>query len=113
MVEISRRRGIEFRFDTDFEALAKTEDGTLRATLGDGGALDADVVVFATGRLPNTDGLGLVEVGVALAAGGAVEVDADNRSSVDSVYAVGDVTARVQLTPVAVREGQAFADTAF
>jgi glutathione reductase (NADPH) len=70
-------------------------------------------VMFAIGRRPNTDGLGLDKAGVALDEKGAVVVDADNKSTCDSIYAVGDVTNRVQLTPVAIREGQAFADTLF
>jgi glutathione reductase (NADPH) len=69
-------------------------------------------VLFATGRAPNTAGLGLENAGVELS-DGAVVVDADNKSTCDSIYAVGDVTNRVQLTPVAIREGQAFADTLF
>ena len=72
-----------------------------------------DVVLFATGRVPNSTGLGLEEIGVELDAKGAVKVDAQNRSSIDSIYAVGDVTNRIQLTPIAIREGQAFADTIF
>ena len=70
-------------------------------------------VLFATGRGRNTDGLGLESAGVELDDKGAIKVDDDNRSSCDSIYAVGDVTNRVQLTPVAIREGQAFADTVF
>jgi glutathione reductase (NADPH) len=69
--------------------------------------------MFAIGRRPATEGLGLETAGVELDEAGAVKVDADNRSTCDSVYAVGDVTNRVQLTPVAIREGQAFADTLF
>jgi glutathione reductase (NADPH) len=69
--------------------------------------------MFATGRVPNTNGLGLESAGVELGAQGAVSVDDENRSSCPSIYAVGDVTNRVQLTPVAIREGQAFADTVF
>ncbi len=75
--------------------------------------LTVDCVLFATGRVPNTSGLGLEDAGVELDDKGAVKVDADSRSSIDSIYAVGDVTNRVQLTPVAIREGQAFADTVF
>jgi glutathione reductase (NADPH) len=75
--------------------------------------IEADEVMFAIGRRPNTDGLGLEKAGVTLDDKGAVVVDADNRTSCDSIYAVGDVTNRVQLTPVAIREGQAFADTIF
>jgi glutathione reductase (NADPH) len=70
-------------------------------------------VLYATGRIPNTGGLGLDRVGVALDPMGAVKVDSFSRSSVPSIYAVGDVTDRVNLTPVAIREGHAFADTVF
>jgi glutathione reductase (NADPH) len=69
--------------------------------------------MFAVGRRPNTAGLGLENAGVEVNEKSAIVVDADNRSSCDSVYGVGDVTDRVQLTPVAIREGQAFADTVF
>ena len=75
--------------------------------------IEADAVMFAIGRQPNTEGLGLENAGVQLDEKGAIIVDADNKSSCDSIYAVGDVTNRVQLTPVAIREGQAFADTVF
>jgi glutathione reductase (NADPH) len=75
--------------------------------------IEADQVLFAIGRVPNTDGLGCGAAGVKLNDKGAVVVDADSRSSADSIFAVGDVTDRVQLTPVAIREGQAFADTFF
>jgi glutathione reductase (NADPH) len=75
--------------------------------------IEADQMLFALGRKPNTENMGLVEAGVALGDNGQIKVDADNRSSVPSIFAVGDVTDRVQLTPVAIREGQAFADTFF
>ena len=75
--------------------------------------IEVDCVMFATGRVPNTENLGLEAAGVELTEKGAVKVDEDNRSNVPSIYAVGDVTNRVQLTPVAIREGQAFADTVF
>jgi glutathione reductase (NADPH) len=71
------------------------------------------MLLWAIGRVPNTVGLGLEDVGVKLGDNGKVVVDEDNRSSVASIYAIGDVTDRVQLTPVAIREGQAFADTLF
>jgi glutathione reductase (NADPH) len=70
-------------------------------------------LLFALGRRPNTENLGLEAVGVELGDKGQIKVDADNRTSVDSIFAVGDVTDRVQLTPVAIREGQAFADSFF
>jgi glutathione reductase (NADPH) len=116
LIEMSTAKGIAFRFNATLGALTKNADGTLRAALetAEGpGSLDADVVLFAAGRAPNVTAMGLAEVGVALTDRGAVRVDADNKSSVDSVYAVGDVTDRLQLTPVALREGQAFADTVF
>ena len=72
-----------------------------------------DMVMFATGRKPNTHGLGLDTAGVELDDMGAVKVDADNRSTCPSIYAIGDVTNRIQLTPIAIREGQAFADNLF
>jgi glutathione reductase (NADPH) len=75
--------------------------------------IEADMLMYAIGRQPNTDGLGLESAGVELDSKGAVKVGDDNRSSCRSIYAVGDVTNRVQLTPVAIREGQAFADTVF
>jgi glutathione reductase (NADPH) len=71
------------------------------------------VVLFATGRRPNTDGLGLERAGVTVGTGGAVLVDAWSRSSLPHIFAIGDVTDRVALTPVAIREGHAFADTIF
>jgi len=70
-----------------------------------------DLVLFATGRVPNTADLGLESAGVELNGRGAVAVDEDNRSTCPSIFAIGDVTDRIQLTPVAIREGQAFADT--
>ena len=87
--------------------------GAKRLTLADGGFLEVDEVLFATGRLPNSKRLGLEQVGVKLGANGAVEVDAFSRTSVPSVYAVGDVTDRINLTPVALMEGMALAKTLF
>jgi glutathione reductase (NADPH) len=75
--------------------------------------LVADQVLIATGRKPNTAGLGLENAGIELGVKGEVRVDEYNRTSCPSIYAVGDVTDRVQLTPVAIREGHAFADTVF
>src|SRR3546814_1575338 len=75
--------------------------------------LEVDCVMFATGRVPNVEGLGLEEAGVEIDAKGAIKVDEYSKTSVDHIYAVGDVTNRVQLTPVTIREGQAFADTVF
>ncbi|QHL91433.1 glutathione-disulfide reductase [Sphingomonas changnyeongensis] len=113
LLQISMTKGIEFRFNTRFADIARRDDGTLAITLGSGDVIEADLLLFATGRAPNTRGLGLAEAGVALDDQGAVIVDADNRTNIPSIHAVGDVTNRVQLTPVAIREGQAFADTLF
>ena len=113
LLQISMIKGIEFRFNAPFESISKNDDGTLHVVTRAYDPIEADLVLFATGRAPNVQGLGLEDAGVELAANGAVKVDDDNKSSVDSIYAVGDVTDRVQLTPVAIREGQAFAETVF
>ncbi|MBX9728318.1 MAG: glutathione-disulfide reductase, partial [Sphingopyxis sp.] len=113
LLQISMAKGIQFRFNCPFERIDKNGDGTLAVHFGGTDPVEADLVLFATGRAPNIAGLGLAEAGVELASNGAVRVDAYSKSSVDSIYAVGDVTDRVQLTPVAIREGHAFADTVF
>ena len=113
LLQISMTKGIEFRFNAPFESIEKRDDGKLVVRMTGCDEIAADIVLFATGRAPNVAGLGLDTAGVALNNKGAVIVDADNKSNVDSIYAVGDVTDRIQLTPVAIREGQAFADTIF
>ena len=113
LLQISMTKGIDFKFHAAFEKIVKQDDGSLHVHMSGHDPLPADMVLFALGRRPHTDGLGLEIVGVELDAKGAIKVDADNKSTCDSVYAVGDVTNRVQLTPVAIREGQAFADTIF
>ncbi|HEY2231197.1 MAG TPA: glutathione-disulfide reductase [Xanthobacteraceae bacterium] len=87
--------------------------GALRAQLSDGGMVEVDKVMFATGRHPNVEGFGLKAAGVRLAPNGGIAVDAFSQTSVPHIYAVGDVTNRINLTPVAIREGHAFADTVF
>ena len=89
------------------------DSGSKRVVLSDGATIVVDQVMAATGRVPNTAGLGLEEVGVALGDRGEVRVNAASQSSVSSIYAVGDVTDRVNLTPVAIAEGHAFADSAY
>jgi glutathione reductase (NADPH) len=93
--------------------IEKRSDGTLSVLSRMGDTLEADGVLFATGRIPNTRGIGLEEVGVKLDARGAVVVDESSRSSVENIYAVGDVTDRLNLTPVAIAEGRALAETLF
>jgi glutathione reductase (NADPH) len=107
-----RERGITIDCHTEIAAITR-EGNHYRVTLKDGSVRTAGQVMFATGRAPNTRGLGLERAGVALGAKGAILVDAFSRSSVPSIYAVGDVTDRVNLTPVAIREGHAFADSVF
>lgn len=113
LLQISMTKGIDFRFHAEFRGIEKQADGSLKVSMTGHDDLEVDLVLFATGRVPNTEGLGLAEAGVTLDDKGAVVVGDDNRSSVDSIFAVGDVTNRVQLTPVAIREGQAFADSEF
>jgi len=105
-------RGITLAGGVGLKALQRRAAGfTLQRA--DGSELHADAALNATGRRPNTAGLGLVEAGVQLDARGAITVDADGRSSAVGVWAIGDVTDRVNLTPVAIAEGRAFADTEF
>lgn len=113
LIQISLRKGIDFEFNATIERVERRENGSLHIEMTGCDDFEADELLFATGRKPNTEGLGLEELGVELGEGGKIKVDADNRSSVESVFSVGDVTDRVQLTPVAIREGQAFADTFF
>ncbi|RXD05179.1 glutathione-disulfide reductase [Sphingomonas sp. UV9] len=113
LLQISMSKGIDFRFHAAFESIEKDASGCLTVRMSGHEPITVDLVMFATGRLPNTKGLGLESAGVEMDAAGAVIVDADNQSSCASIFAVGDVTNRIQLTPVAIREGQAFADTFF
>jgi glutathione reductase (NADPH) len=113
LLQISLRKGVDFEFQATIDRVERRDDGSLHIAMTGCDDLQADQLLFATGRDPNTKGLGLEEVGVELGEKGRVKVDEDNRSSVPSIFAVGDVTDRVQLTPVAIREGQAFADTFF
>ena len=113
LLQISMMKGLDFRFNAAFQGIEKQADGTLRVSMTNHDPIDVDCVLFATGRAPNTGDLGLDSAAVDLDDKGAVVVDEDNKSTCDSIYAVGDVTNRVQLTPVAIREGQAFADTIF
>lgn len=107
-----RARGIDIHCGTDVERLEQTAEG-IRAVATDGTEREFDLVMYATGRLPNAGGLGLEALGVGIGRKGEVLVDAWSQTAVPSIYAVGDVTDRINLTPVAIREGHAFADTVF
>ncbi|MEY4999196.1 MAG: glutathione-disulfide reductase [Pseudomonadota bacterium] len=113
LVGISRGKGIDIRFDFKCPAVRKQADGSLLIESGNGDDVETDLLLFAIGRVPKTKDLGLEAAGVALDADGAVIVDAHNATNLPSIHAVGDVTNRVQLTPVAIREGHAFADSVF
>ena len=112
IAEEMEARGIKIRLGTQHGKIEKTASGLTSCCL-DGHDLESDVVMLALGREPYTAGLGLEAAGVELSANGAVKVDDYSRSSVDNIWAVGDVTDRINLTPVAIREGAAFAQTEF
>ena len=113
LLQISIMKGIEFKFNTKFEYIKPCEDGGYFVKLTDCDEERVDQVMFATGRVPNVEGLGLDKAGIEVGDNGEIKVDRFSNTNVDHIYAVGDVTDRVQLTPVAIREGQAFADTVF
>jgi glutathione reductase (NADPH) len=112
LAEAMRDRGVDLRMNTEIASIEKEGDG-YRVHLKRGGSVTADLVMAATGRAPNTSGFGLQQIGVELGWDGRLVVDEFSKSSVDNIYAVGDVTHRVNLTPVAVHEATAFAETLF
>jgi glutathione reductase (NADPH) len=107
-----RKKGIDLRVGTTIRRTEKAGDA-FRVTLSDGSTLEVDCVMYAIGRQPNTAGTGLDEVGATLGADGAVMVNEYSQSKQPHIYAIGDCTNRLNLTPVAIREGHAFADTVF
>ena len=107
-----RAGGIDIHCGTDVMRLEKTAAG-IRAIATDGSEREFDLVLYATGRRPNTGGLGLEGLGVEFGRDGRIVVDRYSQTAVPSIFAVGDVTGRINLTPVAIREGHAFADTVF
>jgi glutathione reductase (NADPH) len=107
------KKGVMLHFGAEPVSITKLPDGVLEVAYGDGMHARADLVLFATGRVPNSRGLGLEGVGVKLGPIGEVVVDAYSKSSVESIHAIGDVTNRINLTPVATAEGMALAKTLF
>ncbi len=107
-----RKKGVELRFGANVARIEK-QGSSLRAVLADGTALEAEQILYATGRAPNVAGLGLEAAGVVLDDAGAVVVDELLRTSVPGIFAIGDVTNRLNLTPVAIHEGMAVAATLF
>jgi glutathione reductase (NADPH) len=112
VAEEMRKKGVDLRTFSDVSRIERGHDG-LALTLRDGAQLAADAVLFATGRTPHTAGLGLAEIGVKLAANGAVIVDEHYTTHVPGVHALGDVIDRVQLTPVALAEAMTLVDRLF
>ena len=110
-----RKKGVKLQFDTDVTSIEALPDGQRRLHLGGDGAstLDTGLVLYATGRRPLVEGLGLEAAGVVLNERGAIEVDDDFRTSAPNIYALGDVIDRFQLTPVAIAEGMALAKALF
>ncbi len=107
------KRGVTLLAGRQVTSIAKRADGGLELTLDDGSAVACDQVLYATGRAPNTRGLGLEQAGVELTANGAIRVDAYSQTSVPSIHAIGDVTDRMALTPVAIGEAHCLVDTLF
>jgi glutathione reductase (NADPH) len=108
-----RKRGIDLRFETLISHIERSNSGGVHVSLNRGAAVDADLIMFATGRAANTHGIGLEDAGVMLDGVGAIVVDRYSRTSVENIYAIGDVTNRINLTPVALAEGRAVAETLF
>lgn len=108
-----KRQGIRVVTQAVFEKIEQLDGENKRVHLSNGTHLDTDLIFWAVGRKPATGGLGLENAGVELSKNGAVIVDDYSKSSADSIYAIGDVTDRVNLTPVAIREGAAFAETTY
>jgi glutathione reductase (NADPH) len=106
------RQGIQLITGVTINKVDKTLDVS-RLMLSDGRILEADEILFATGRIPNTNGLGLEVAGVALSENGAIKVDEWSRTSCSNIYAIGDCTDRINLTPVAISEGRALADSIY
>ncbi len=113
LVAMTEAKGIDVHFNFPCSSITKQADGSLLLEGGAQGTIETDMLVFAIGRTPKTAGLGLETAGVEMDADAAIIVNDYNQTNVPSIYAVGDVTNRVQLTPVAIREGHAFADTVF
>ncbi|GAB4140979.1 MAG: glutathione-disulfide reductase [Sphingomonadales bacterium] len=112
LMDIMRGQGVDFRLQDDVKAIARKGDA-LAVQMASGDVLETDAVMYAIGRDPLVADLGLEHLGVATNSRGAIMVDDYSRTNVDHVYAVGDVTDRIALTPVAIKEGHAFADTVF
>ena len=108
-----QKKGVDLKLNTNVTAIEATSNNQKLVSLSDGTQMTVDCILYATGRKPNTDGLGLDLAGVKLGAKGEIAVDENSRTNIENIYAVGDVTDRIALTPVATMEGHTFADTVF
>ncbi len=113
LLTISMAKGINFKFNVAMTGAQALDNGCIRIDVAGGEPIETDRLLWAIGRRPNIEGLGLEAAGVLLDERGAIAVDADSRTNVSHIHAVGDVTDRIQLTPIAIREGHAFADSVF
>ena len=113
VTEEMKKRGVKIVLGCQHDSIEKTQAGGFISHMTSGHAIETDLIMFATGRRPYVDGLGLETAGVKLNDAGAVAVDKFSKTNVDNIWAVGDVTDRINLTPVAIREGAAFAQTEF
>ena len=113
LLQITMARGITYKFNSPISKVDRLDDGSLMVHPGAHDPIPADVVLIATGRRPKTDGLGLENAGIVVGDNGQIPVDDYSQTNCASIYAVGDVTDRVQLTPIAIREGHSVADTLF
>jgi len=107
------KKDIELHFNSNVDSIVKNADGTLKVLFKEGGEMEVDVVMYATGRKPAVDDIGLENVNVECRPNGAIIVDDEFRTSEANIFALGDVTDRIQLTPVAIKEAMAFAQTQF
>jgi len=107
------KKGIDLQTNNKVKAIALADNGQKKVTFSDGSEHTVDCVLYATGRSPNIENLGLENAGVKLGEKGQISVDQHSKTNVDNIYAVGDVTDRIALTPVATMEGHAFADTMY
>ncbi len=107
------KKGIDLQLENNISKIELTEQGQRKVTLTDGSTDVVDCVLFATGRKPNTANIGLEDIGIELGSKNEIKVDEHSKTNIHNIYAVGDVTDRIALTPVATMEGHAFADTVF
>jgi glutathione reductase (NADPH) len=107
------KKGVELLFETEVTAIHKQADGSLQLDLTSGTTLAADTLLCATGRSPKTQGIGLEEAGVALGDNGQILINDDYQTNVDNIYAIGDVTDKIQLTPVAIEEAMCLSSNLF